>query len=59
MEDRKRKHVLSGGWYTQWEMGEYKERVKEAECSGNIIYLCVKNGKMRAVDTIVRMRVGK
>jgi hypothetical protein len=35
-ENRKVKQVLSGGWY-QWEGGGYKERVKEAECSRNIM----------------------
>jgi chitinase len=32
-EDRKTKQVLSGGWH-QWQMGGYKERVKEDECGG-------------------------
>jgi hypothetical protein len=40
-ENRKVKQVLFGGWY-QWEGRGYKERVKEAECSGNIMYLCMK-----------------
>jgi hypothetical protein len=41
MKDRKAKQVLSGGWY-QWEEGGYKEWVKEAECSRNIMYYCMK-----------------
>jgi hypothetical protein len=41
METRKVKQVLFGDWY-QWEGEEYKERVKEAECSGNIMYSCMK-----------------
>jgi hypothetical protein len=32
------------GW-CQWERGEYKERVKEAECSGNILYSSMKMEK--------------
>jgi hypothetical protein len=32
------------GWY-QWEEGQYKERMKEAECSGNIMYSRMKVGK--------------
>jgi hypothetical protein len=41
MENRKVKQVLSGGWY-QWKKEKYKERVKEGECSGNIIYTYMK-----------------
>jgi hypothetical protein len=37
-EDRK---VLSRGLY-QWEGDGYKERVKESECSRNIMYSCMK-----------------
>jgi hypothetical protein len=37
MENRKVKQALSGSWY-QWEEGQCKERKKEAECSGNIMY---------------------
>jgi hypothetical protein len=37
MENRMVKQLLSGGWY-QWEGGRYKERVKEAERSRNIVY---------------------
>jgi hypothetical protein len=29
------------GWY-QRKKGRYKERLKEAECNGNIIYSCMK-----------------
>jgi hypothetical protein len=36
--------VLSGGWY-QWEWGGYKERVKEGQCGGNIMYSCMKMEK--------------
>jgi hypothetical protein len=38
------KQVLTGGWY-QWEGGGYKERVKEAKCSGNIMHSTVKMEK--------------
>jgi hypothetical protein len=34
-----------------WE-GGYKERVKKAECNGNITY---ENGKMRHIETIPGM----
>jgi hypothetical protein len=47
MENRKVKQVLSWGWY-QYVCGKgggYKERVKEAECSRNIMYLCMKMEK--------------
>jgi hypothetical protein len=44
IESRKVKQVLSGGWY-QWEWGEYKERVKEAEYSENIMYSCMEMEK--------------
>jgi hypothetical protein len=44
MENRKAKLVLSEGWY-QWEGGEYKERVKEGNCCGNILYSCMKMEK--------------
>jgi hypothetical protein len=37
MKDRKIKQVLSGDWY-QWERREYKERVKEDEHGGKIMY---------------------
>jgi hypothetical protein len=37
MENRKVKQVPYRGWY-QWEQGGYKERVKEAECSRNIMH---------------------
>jgi hypothetical protein len=30
--------------------GGYKERVKEAECSGNIMYSCMTMEKMRHVE---------
>jgi hypothetical protein len=39
--NRKVKKTVSGGWY-QWEGGGYKERVKEGENSGNIMYSCMK-----------------
>jgi hypothetical protein len=42
--NRKVKQVLFGGW-DQWEGGEYMERVKKAECSRNITYLCLKMEK--------------
>jgi hypothetical protein len=36
--------------------GGYKERVKEGECDGNIMYSCMEeNGKMRPVETISEM----
>jgi hypothetical protein len=44
MKDKKIKHVLSGDWY-QWEGGGYKERVKEGEYNGNIMYSCMKMEK--------------
>jgi hypothetical protein len=47
---------LSGGSY-QWE-GEYKERVMEGEYGWNIMYACI-NGKMRPVETILRMGQGR
>jgi hypothetical protein len=31
-------------WY-QWERGRYKERVKEAEYSGNFMHSCMKMEK--------------
>jgi hypothetical protein len=52
--NRKVKQVLSGGWYL-WEKKEYKETVKEAKCSGNVMYSCMKKGKMRPVETITGM----
>jgi hypothetical protein len=42
--EKEGKTGFSGGWY-QWERGRYKERVKEAECSGNIMYSCMKMKK--------------
>jgi hypothetical protein len=39
MDNGKVKQVFSGGW-CQWEWRGYKERVKEAECSRNIMYSC-------------------
>jgi hypothetical protein len=33
------------GWYRAGERGGYKERVKEAEYSGNIMYSCMKMEK--------------
>jgi hypothetical protein len=42
--NRKIKYVLSGSWYP-WEEVGYKERVKEAEYSGNIMYSCMKMEK--------------
>jgi hypothetical protein len=44
MKDRKVKQVLSEGWCQCW-WGGYKKRVKKAECSGNIIYSCMKMEK--------------
>jgi hypothetical protein len=38
------KQVMSRSWY-QWERGECKERMKEAECSRNIMYSCMIVGK--------------
>jgi hypothetical protein len=43
-----------GGWY-QWEGRGYKERVQEGECSGNIMYSCMKMKKMRPTETIPGM----
>jgi hypothetical protein len=40
MQDRKVKQVLSGGGY-QWRGGN-KERVKEGEYGGSILYSCMK-----------------
>jgi hypothetical protein len=40
MKNRKLKQFLSGSWY-QWDGEGGKERVKETECSGNIIYSCM------------------
>jgi hypothetical protein len=44
MENRKVKQVLSRGW-NEWEGGRQKERVREAEHSGNSMYLCMKMEK--------------
>jgi hypothetical protein len=44
VESRKVKQVLPGGWY-QWEGRRYKERVKEGEYDGNIMYSCMKMEK--------------
>jgi hypothetical protein len=44
MKHRKVKWVLSWGWYL-WEGGKYRERVKEGEYGGNIVYLCMKMEK--------------
>jgi hypothetical protein len=41
-------------WY-HWNGEGYKER---GECSGNIMYSCIKNGKMRSVETIPGMGGG-
>jgi hypothetical protein len=35
--------------------GRYKEMGKEGKYGGNIMYLCMKNGKMRPVETIPGM----
>jgi hypothetical protein len=43
-EKQEGKTHLSGGWY-QWEKGRYKKRMKEGECSGNIMYSCMKTEK--------------
>jgi hypothetical protein len=43
MEDREVKEVLSGGWY-QWE-GADKGKGAGGECSGNVMYSCVKMDK--------------
>jgi hypothetical protein len=37
MEERTVKQILSWGWY-QWEGVKYKERMKEGEYGGNILY---------------------
>jgi hypothetical protein len=44
MENRKVKQILSLGW-SQRKNARYKERVKEAECSVNIMYLCMEMRK--------------
>jgi hypothetical protein len=44
MEDRKVKQVLSGGWY-QWQRGGHKERGKESEYHGTLMYSCMKMEK--------------
>jgi RNA binding exosome subunit len=51
--DRKVKQVLSESCY-QWERGEHKERVKQGEHGGNIMYTYTKMEKKRPVDTILR-----
>jgi hypothetical protein len=33
-------------------VGGYKKRMKDAECSGNILCSCVKMEKMRHVETV-------
>jgi hypothetical protein len=38
------KQVLFGSWY-QWKGRRCKERVREAECSGNIMYSYIKMEK--------------
>jgi hypothetical protein len=35
------KQILSE-YLDQWKGGKYKERIKEAECSENIMYSCMK-----------------
>jgi hypothetical protein len=35
--------------------GEYREKVKEDKCSGNIIHIIYVNGKMKHVETIPEM----
>jgi hypothetical protein len=44
IENRKVKHILSGGWY-QWEGERHKESLKEAEHSENIMYSYMKMEK--------------
>jgi hypothetical protein len=41
---QQKKQVSSGGWY-QYEREGYKVRVKEAECSGNVMLSCMKMEK--------------
>jgi hypothetical protein len=52
MKDRYKKQFLSRAWY-QWEGEEHKDRVKEGECGGNVMYSCMKM-KQRLVETILR-----
>jgi hypothetical protein len=44
-EHTKVKQVLSGGWYECVDERRYKESVKEAECSRNVMYSCMKMEK--------------
>jgi hypothetical protein len=52
--DRMVKQTLSRCWY-HLEVWGHKESVQESECSGNIMYLYMKNGKMRYVEMIPGM----
>jgi hypothetical protein len=55
INNSKVKQVLSGDWY-QWEGEEYKERMKEAKCSENIMYSCM---KMEKLDMLNYFRNGE
>jgi hypothetical protein len=46
-----------GGWH-QWEGEEYKENVKEGECSGNTTYSCMQMEKRDLLKLFQEWRKG-